>query len=236
MPHNQTVIDALCQVVSRHLPPPLQSVLDALMDRLQEQRIHAGSNKEEQTYIDFFRVCKHLREAVHLDTAAGICQRLRHSAPLSAAPTDLSEWNLVDDAEVEAMLDTRRLARGLREPLGNLEWRVCNCLGQLDSSLKKDSDNPLSLEFLLHTLQAGLRLHEQPVPIRELFYRCCIEVLGRGLQDYLQHRPHALRQEIDTLLAEQRRTNRLLQGIVWGGVGFLMGLLLMQVLTRVRLW
>ena len=102
MPHNQTVIDALFQVVSRHLPPPLQSVLDALMDRLQEQRIHAGSNKDEQTYIDFFRVCKHLREAVHLDTAAGICQRLRHSAPLSAAPTDLSEWNLVDDAEVEA--------------------------------------------------------------------------------------------------------------------------------------
>lgn len=183
MPHNQTVIDALCQVVSRHLPPPLQSVLDALMDRLQEQRIHAGSNKDEQTYIDFFRVCKHLREAVHLDTAAGICQRLRHSAPLSAAPTDLSEWNLVDDAEVEAMLDTRRLARGLREPLGNLEWRVCNCLGQLDSSLKKDSDNPLSLEFLLHTLQASLRLHEQPAAIRELFYRCCIEVLGRGLQD-----------------------------------------------------
>lgn len=187
MPHNQTVIDALCQVVSRHLPPPLQSVLDVLMERLQEQRIHAGSNKEEQTYIDFFRVCKHLREAVHLDTAAGICQRLRHSAPLSAAPTDLSEWNLVDDAEVEAMLDTRRLARGLREPLGNLEWRVCNCLGQLDSSLKKDSDNPLSLEFLLHTLQASLRLHEQPAAIRELFYRCCIEVLGRGLQDYLQH-------------------------------------------------
>ena len=187
MPHNQTVIDALCQVVSRQLPPPLQSVLDVLMERLQEQRIHAGSNKEEQTYIDFFRVCKHLREAVHLDTAAGICQRLRHSAPLSAAPTDLSEWNLVDDAEVEAMLDTRRLARGLREPLGNLEWRVCNCLGQLDSSLKKDSDNPLSLEFLLHTLQASLRLHEQPAAIRELFYRCCIEVLGRGLQDYLQH-------------------------------------------------
>lgn len=186
MPHNQTVIDALCQVVSRQLPPPLQSVLDVLMERLQEQRIHAGSNKEEQTYIDFFRVCKHLREAVHLDTAAGICQRLRHSAPLSAAPTDLSEWNLVDDAEVEAMLDTRRLARGLREPLGNLEWRVCNCLGQLDSSLKKDSDNPLSLEFLLHTLQAGLRLPGQPAPIRELFYRCCIEVLGQGLQDYLQ--------------------------------------------------
>ena len=88
MPHNQTVIDALCQVVSRYLPPPLQSVLDALMERLQEQRIHAGSNKEEQTYIDFFRVCKHLHESVHLDTAAGICQRLRHSATRLAGPQD----------------------------------------------------------------------------------------------------------------------------------------------------
>ncbi|MCY1540942.1 hypothetical protein D9M68_766100 [compost metagenome] len=56
------------------------------------------------------------------------------------------------------------------------------------------------------------------------------------MHDFLQHKPHELRRELDELLAEQRRTNRLLQGIVWGGVGFLMGLLLMQVLTRVRLW
>ena len=49
--------------------------------------------------------------------------------------------------------------------------------------------------------------------------------------------PHTeLRRELDSLLAEQRRTNRLLQAIVYGGLGFLLGLIVMQVLVRVRLW
>ena len=37
-------------------------------------------------------------------------------------------------------------------------------------------------------------------------------------------------------MAEQRRTNRLLQAIIYGGVGFLLGLIVTQVLVRVRLW
>jgi ubiquinone biosynthesis protein len=45
-----------------------------------------------------------------------------------------------------------------------------------------------------------------------------------------------MRRELDALLIEQKRTNRLLQGIIWAGVGFFLGLLLMQVLTRIRLW
>ena len=67
-------------------------------------------------------------------------------------------------------------------------------------------------------------------------YAKLLPALPRLVHDFLQHKPHELRRELDELLAEQRRTNRLLQGIVWGGVGFLIGLLLMQVLTRVRLW
>jgi ubiquinone biosynthesis protein len=67
-------------------------------------------------------------------------------------------------------------------------------------------------------------------------YAKLIPALPRLMHDYLQHRPHALRQELDVLVAEQRRTNRLLQGIIWAGVGFLLGLLAMQVLLRVRLW
>jgi ubiquinone biosynthesis protein len=67
-------------------------------------------------------------------------------------------------------------------------------------------------------------------------YAKLLPALPRLLHDYLQHRPLAMRQELDQLLREQRRTNRLLQGIVWGGVGFLLGLILMQVLLRVRLW
>jgi ubiquinone biosynthesis protein len=37
-------------------------------------------------------------------------------------------------------------------------------------------------------------------------------------------------------LREQRRTNRLLQTLIFGGIGFALGLLAMQVVMRVRLW
>ncbi len=67
-------------------------------------------------------------------------------------------------------------------------------------------------------------------------YAKLLPALPRLLQDYLQHKPHDMRRELDALLVEQRRTNKLLQGIVWGGVGFVLGLILMQVLTRIRLW
>ena len=67
-------------------------------------------------------------------------------------------------------------------------------------------------------------------------YAKLLPALPRLMHDYLAHKPHELRRDIDALLVEQRRTNRLLQGIVWAGVGFLLGLFLMQVLTRIRLW
>ena len=67
-------------------------------------------------------------------------------------------------------------------------------------------------------------------------YAKLLPALPRLMHDYLAHKPHELRRDIDALLAEQRRTNRLLQGIIWAGVGFLLGLFLMQVLTRIRLW
>jgi ubiquinone biosynthesis protein len=67
-------------------------------------------------------------------------------------------------------------------------------------------------------------------------YAKLLPALPRLMHDYLAHKPHELRRDIDALLVEQRRTNRLLQGIVWAGMGFLLGLFLMQVLTRIRLW
>jgi ubiquinone biosynthesis protein len=67
-------------------------------------------------------------------------------------------------------------------------------------------------------------------------YAKLLPALPRLLHDYLQHRPHELRKELDALMTEQRRTNRLLQAIIYGGVGFLLGLLVTQVLVRVRLW
>jgi ubiquinone biosynthesis protein len=38
------------------------------------------------------------------------------------------------------------------------------------------------------------------------------------------------------LLAEQKRTNRLLQGLLYGGFGFVLGLLVMQLWTRLRIF
>ena len=67
-------------------------------------------------------------------------------------------------------------------------------------------------------------------------YAKLLPALPRLFHDYLQHRPNDLRRELDALMAEQRRTNRLLQAIVYGGVGFLLGLIVTQVLVRVRLW
>ncbi|WP_310566873.1 ubiquinone biosynthesis regulatory protein kinase UbiB [Hydrogenophaga sp.] len=67
-------------------------------------------------------------------------------------------------------------------------------------------------------------------------YAKLLPALPRLLQDYLQQRPHQLRAELDQLVAEQRRTNRLLQYIIYGGIGFVLGLIVTQVLLRIRLW
>jgi ubiquinone biosynthesis protein len=67
-------------------------------------------------------------------------------------------------------------------------------------------------------------------------YAKLLPALPRLLQDYLQHRPQQLRAELDQLVAEQRRTNRLLQAIIYGGIGFVLGLIVTQLLLRIRLW
>ncbi len=56
------------------------------------------------------------------------------------------------------------------------------------------------------------------------------------LHEALRRRhPDDQREELLALLAEQRRTNRLLQGLIWAGVGFALGLVVMQWLVRVRI-
>jgi len=61
--------------------------------------------------------------------------------------------------------------------------------------------------------------------------------LPRLLHDYLEQRPvDDGRRELQELLAAQKRTNRLLQAIIYSGVGFVLGLLVMQLLVRVQLF
>ncbi len=70
-------------------------------------------------------------------------------------------------------------------------------------------------------------------------YAKILPELPRLLHAYLQQQQQQggdSRRELRELLAEQRRTNRLLQGIIYGGIGFALGLLVMQFLVRVRLF
>src|SRR5450830_1697245 len=60
--------------------------------------------------------------------------------------------------------------------------------------------------------------------------------LPRLLSQYLKAPQGINRQELQELLAEQKRTHRLLQSIVYGGMGFVLGLLVLQLVIRIRLF
>ena len=65
-------------------------------------------------------------------------------------------------------------------------------------------------------------------------YAKILPELPHLLHRYLHKRGEEYRHDVDELLGELKRTNRLLQTIIYGGVGFLLGLLAMQ--AYVRLW
>jgi ubiquinone biosynthesis protein len=67
-------------------------------------------------------------------------------------------------------------------------------------------------------------------------YAKLIPELPRLLHDYLLQRPDGLKRELNELLVEQRRTNRLLQGLIYGGIGFALGLVAMQLIVRIRIF
>jgi ubiquinone biosynthesis protein len=54
------------------------------------------------------------------------------------------------------------------------------------------------------------------------------------MHDFLKHRTHDSHPDLQLLIEEQRRTNRLLQRLMWAGAGFLLGLLAMQVFVRLH--
>ena len=67
-------------------------------------------------------------------------------------------------------------------------------------------------------------------------YATLLPELPRLLHDFLKNRPSGQQRQIEELLVEQKRTNRLLQGLIYGGLGFAMGLLLLQLVIRIRLF
>ena len=67
-------------------------------------------------------------------------------------------------------------------------------------------------------------------------YAKLIPELPRLLHDALRQRPADQQQALRELLEVQHRTNRLLQSIIYGGVGFVLGLLAMQLFVRMRIF
>jgi ubiquinone biosynthesis protein len=67
-------------------------------------------------------------------------------------------------------------------------------------------------------------------------YAKLIPELPRLLHDALRRRPAEMQHSaLRELLDAQHRTNRLLQSIIYGGVGFVLGLLAMQLFVRLRI-
>ncbi len=195
MQARSVVTQALCQAVSTHLAPCLEGLFDAIQSALKEQRLLARSNVEAQGCEEFLRLCHCQRERVVAQTIELIIERLPEGiTPQANAPSSESEWQLVDDAEVEEMLEARRLVRQLRETLGTFEWRSCARLNATTGAHAKDRESPLSLEFMIRSLQARLHLREQLPVVREHFYAVAARELGVMLQAYFK--------QLDTVFAE----------------------------------
>ena len=67
-------------------------------------------------------------------------------------------------------------------------------------------------------------------------YAKMLPELPRLIYDALRRRPSDQNHALRDLLEAQKRTNQLLQSIVYGGVGFVLGLLVMQLFMRIRVF
>jgi len=65
-------------------------------------------------------------------------------------------------------------------------------------------------------------------------YAKLIPELPRLVHENLQHGANDIRADLAYMLAEHRKTNRLLSGMVWAGLGFVLGLVAAQVLMRMH--
>ena len=66
-------------------------------------------------------------------------------------------------------------------------------------------------------------------------YATLLPELPRLLHDFLKQRPGSQQRRIEELLAEQKRTNKLLQALLYAFGGFVLGLIVMQLVVKVRL-
>jgi ubiquinone biosynthesis protein len=67
-------------------------------------------------------------------------------------------------------------------------------------------------------------------------YATMLPELPRLLVDFLQKGKSQSVRGLEELLVEQRRTNRLLQALLYAAIGFALGLVVMQLIVRVRVF
>ena len=67
-------------------------------------------------------------------------------------------------------------------------------------------------------------------------YATLLPELPRLLHDFLKQRPGSQHRQLEELLAEQKRTNKLLQALMYALIGFALGLVVMQMVVRVRVF
>ncbi len=67
-------------------------------------------------------------------------------------------------------------------------------------------------------------------------YAKLLPTLPRRLAHYLKAAPGPSGRQIEELLIEQKRTNKLLHSLIYGGLGFVLGLIAMQFVLRIRVF
>src|ERR1035437_399234 len=133
---------------------------------------------------------------------------------------------------------SRRFHVEIPPQLGLLQKTLLNTEGlgrQLDPDLDLwDTAKPFLEKWMVD--QLGPRKLIDQLRKEAPLYAKLFPELPRLLSDFLQNKHPAQDRGFETLLAEQKRTNRLLQALLYGAVGFVLGLVLMQLIVRVQVF
>ena len=105
---------------------------------------------------------------------------------------------------------------------------------QLDPDLDLWTSAKPFLERWMHE-QIGWRGLMQRLKREAPRYAKLLPELPRLVHENLQHGNRDLRQDLAQMLAEQKRTNRILSGLVWTALGFALGIVFAQALMRMHM-
>ena len=131
---------------------------------------------------------------------------------------------------------SRRFNVEIQPQLVLLQKTLLNVEGlgrQLDPDLDLWTTAKPFLERWMHE-QVGWRGLVQRLKREAPRYAKLLPELPRLIHHNLEHSNEGLRQDLAAILREQRKTNRLLSGVVWAGLGFVLGLVAAQMLMRLH--